>query len=361
MRNILRKQTNMNIYITATNDCKLDEIDKVIEILNQVPGELRFISDHPLTIEQIKHTIPNIDEQPLSQLTFNQFFDLANFYRIINRDVKANDIVTILTHIPNNRNWFSAFNNKNIFINCNDWEIYHEGDTNYSVAYQVVSNTFQSLLELDIQNYRNEPNIHIESKGCINDMCINKKEIRFKLLSAEICKSCLDKADEMKLSPERMYQIGEIIEICRKGIKSLRPNKNEVTPAKVFIDSNYNISIADRPIIMQPLPKTLFIFFLKHIEGVHFDKMEDYKDELKQIYIQVRGSNPRDNIITKLCLPDTLGGTFQVQKSNVNIAIRKSLNEDYAEFYFIDRIKEISEDFYKINISPDSINLDPRL
>lgn len=60
--------------------------------------------------------------------------------------------------------------------------------------------------------------------------------------------------------------------------------------SKIIITPKYEIILPDygnMPIEMSPLPKALFILFLKHEEGIYIKDMIDYKDELTEIYAHI--------------------------------------------------------------------------
>ncbi|MDR0828934.1 MAG: toll/interleukin-1 receptor domain-containing protein [Prevotellaceae bacterium] len=105
---------------------------------------------------------------------------------------------------------------------------------------------------------------------------------------------------------------------------------------------NYNYTIKlhkynDMKIEMAPLPKAVFILFLRHEEGIILKEISDYKDELTAIYqvINNRTTDEQENILNNK--------TNEKQEKNINKSIEKickqeSLNE------MITRIKEAFND-----------------
>ena len=93
-------------------------------------------------------------------------------------------------------------------------------------------------------------------------------------------------------------------------------NQN-VKMSRLRITRHYKILLVDydKEIKMGPLPKTVFLFFLRHPEGVMFSHLQDYKDELRNIYGRVctnddpqkmeqsisRLTDPFDNSICEKC------------------------------------------------------------
>ncbi len=87
--------------------------------------------------------------------------------------------------------------------------------------------------------------------------------------------------------------------------------------SRLRITRQYKILLVDydKEIRMGPLPKTVFLFFLRHPEGVMFSHLQDYKKELINIYERVctnddpqkmkesisRLTDPFDNSICEKC------------------------------------------------------------
>ena len=93
-------------------------------------------------------------------------------------------------------------------------------------------------------------------------------------------------------------------------------NQN-VKLSRLRVTRHYKIILVDydKEIKMGPLPKTVFLFFLRHPEGVMFSHLQDYRDELRDIYGRVcanddpkkmeesisRLTDPFDNSICEKC------------------------------------------------------------
>ena len=195
----------MKVHITSTPEFSSEIVKEVVSILNKTKGYLEFFFAEPLTYEEISLVNPKFKTpQSIASLTFDEFFGLCQGYRTItNRtlNIKKDDYVVMVTSIPNHKDWFSAFQEKSIFIYGREWEYYTKHDDRFGIAYEVVENIFQSQIELNINDVDNDPNIHIPSIGCIDDMCMDKVDVMFKLRTADICDSCIDRALEKKSKP----------------------------------------------------------------------------------------------------------------------------------------------------------------
>lgn len=89
---------------------------------------------------------------------------------------------------------------------------------------------------------------------------------------------------------------------------------------------------------MTPLPKAVFFLFLKHPEGILFKHLPDYKEELFEIYKNLKGrffdeaegrksiedvTNPLSNSINEKC-------------ARIREAFVSQFDEDFARWYYID-------------------------
>jgi hypothetical protein len=71
-------------------------------------------------------------------------------------------------------------------------------------------------------------------------------------------------------------------------LRCMVPIKGKLS--KIIITPKFEIVLPDfgnMPIEISPLPKALFLLFLKHEEGIYFKDLIDYKDELKEIYAHI--------------------------------------------------------------------------
>jgi len=88
---------------------------------------------------------------------------------------------------------------------------------------------------------------------------------------------------EMGFTDEEML---DIIKECR--------HKNHI-----LIDKNFRVFLVDndmQEVEMNPLSKTLFLFYLKHPEGVALKCLSDYKAELSHIYSRLTGRESVEDI-----------------------------------------------------------------
>lgn len=347
----------MNVHITSIPGFPTSVLNEVGLLLNQTPGELEFVIGKPLSVHQCSLKNPKFqNHETIESLNFDELFGLCDAYRAKN-DVTENEWVVLLTTIINTKNWFSAFNGRNIFIDALGWEYYTKRDDKYGISYQVVENIFQSLIELNIDNVFDEPNIHMEPIGCINDMCIPKKDVMFKLRTADICESCIKRAVEKNVNPLVLDHISRIIRNLRENFVNSQLIETRLTPEKLLIDSLRSVTIGEKSVTLDPLNKVVFIFFLQNLEGVETKHISMYSDELKRIYKEVR-DNPNLKTIDRMVAPEN--NTLRTVKRRLNLELVNQLGPNLAEYYILVRV-EIRDGLnkYKINLDKEYITIEP--
>lgn len=113
--------------------------------------------------------------------------------------------------------------------------------------------------------------------------------------------------------------------------------------SRIVISPKYEIVLPDygnKNIEMSPLPKAVFLLFLKHPEGLYFKDLVDYKDELHGIYEKITNrtssmvigdsidkvTDPTQNAINEKC-------------SRIREAFLKQMDERLAKSYYITGFK----------------------
>ena len=106
-----------------------------------------------------------------------------------------------------------------------------------------------------------------------------------------------------------------------------------VTEEGRIIMRDYN----NTEVLLEPMQRALYIFFLKHSEGVRFKEMPDYQKELIDIYRLV---SPRTSgimaryRISRLC--DPLRNTLNEQVARIKAAFISRWSESAVGDYLID-------------------------
>lgn len=108
---------------------------------------------------------------------------------------------------------------------------------------------------------------------------------------------------------------------------------------RVLITKDYRIILPDHEgmeLSLMPLPKTLFLFFLRHTEGVSLTAMENYTDELLDIYMKVSPRLDPEGMrqsIERVISLDT--NSFHTQKTRLSKALSRYFEESELGQYII--------------------------
>ncbi len=153
-------------------------------------------------------------------------------------------------------------------------------------------------------SFDNDP----ELKGALNEILdnIDKHCIRFSIKDERdfVCEEepqNPDFADEQFDVESRLLirEIEERIEKLRsKGIEtymldSMKLHYRKSALSRMHITKDYRIFLNDyfgMEIYMTPLPKAVYLLFLRHPEGIIFKHLPDYQQELREIYSRIKPS-----------------------------------------------------------------------
>lgn len=101
-------------------------------------------------------------------------------------------------------------------------------------------------------------------------------------------------------------------------------------------DKKIKLPDYDMEIVMGPLPKAIFLLFLKHTEGIIFKDLPDYRDELVKIYRDLRGGELSEGEIQSIMdVTDPTKNNINVNCHRIQEAFINMFDEDLAKKYYI--------------------------
>lgn len=117
--------------------------------------------------------------------------------------------------------------------------------------------------------------------------------------------------------------------------------------SRMVITKNYDIILPDyhdMAIKMEPLVKAVYILFLRHDEGILFKCLSDYREELYDIYVDIRkksnnnGAHLSEEKIRQSieALTNPLSNSINEKCARIRQAFTLQFDESLAESYFID-------------------------
>ena len=116
-------------------------------------------------------------------------------------------------------------------------------------------------------------------------------------------------------------------------------SKTNNTISRLVIDEKYRIFLPDfnnLEIELGPLPKTVFIFLLRHPEGVLFKDLRPHSKELKEIYTKVGNRLDMDQIDKSIKeLTDPRSNSINEKCSRIKEAFVSKIDDTIAKQYYV--------------------------
>ncbi len=308
----------------------------------------------------------NFNIRPLKIFSFPIFrrstkwgtlFKKCNKYRN-KHNIPDNEFVILLTEVSNTSNWFASLDEKlpyNGFIHTADWNHFIECQDSFPIAYEVIALILQKHL---FNNYSEiKESAHINPIGCINDLCLEKKDIVLKLRTADVCATCMKKLNE-KLTVAEIQHALNIMESLRTKMLYAQNFNQNVLLSNLLVDEKKRIwlpAFGNIEIRLRPLEKTLFLFYLQHPEGVGLSFLCDYKEELYEIYTQLSNLGSLKEMKVRIDdMTNTNSNSATEKISKIKACFIKAIGETLARHYYI---QGGNGEVKKINLNPTLIQL----
>ena len=147
--------------------------------------------------------------------------------------------------------------------------------------------------------------------------------------------------------PEEAYKLSrEIIERVEKlrkiGVNELIIRNLLIEgpkPSRLIVTKDYKLILSDynnKEIVMRPLPKAVFLLFLKHPEGIMFKRMLEWREELLELYCRCSGREPDEEIRQSVDkLTDPLNNSLNEKCSRIREAFLREMDDSIASHYYI--------------------------
>lgn len=380
----------MNVHLIKSPEYNSNDFQSVYELLSTFDGPLTFsVADIEFSVEEFEtfgtfYHRGNIDPDLKKKMIHNslknpwswdRFFSICQAYRD-RLNMQNSDFVIFLTERKNDMNWFGAFDeNNNAFIQTSDWNLYTSNNPKYPIAYEVVANVLRKLMtipekpvfmnwdpgvmmciQMKLPPGLSEKFFHRIPKGCINDLCQEKRQIILKLQTGNICKDCIDQLKSNKINPALLIQAKTIFNAIRTEFL-FQTEDPVLEPIPLIVDKRNKIFFPDQniEIRLNPIFKTLYLFFLSKPDGVTLAQLSDFTEELISIYRKIRPSASLEDSearIKNLCYPN--GDGFNPAKSRINKMITEILRDPLADFY---RISGERGEPYKITVPRNLVDI----
>ncbi len=294
------------------------------------------------------------------QLTWEDLFLICEKYRR-KYTVPENDLVFLLTDVSNDKNWFGSVDQKmrNVFIQTSNWSSFFgsEIDSRFPIAYEVVVWTLRIMMYRN--RYELSQQLHAQPKGCMMDFCEHKSQIVLKMRTADICGDCLDYIQKRDVNRTALNQILETMDGIRSNIlfreRSSVLNRPSRLEIRGYMKRIFLVDLGDLEVRLNPKEKTLFLFFLNHLEGVRIVDLMDHKAEILELYKRFsRASTPsliEDAV--DLMLQPTDGNINQVL-TRIRSKFKQTAGDSIAGYYTIEGARN---EVYKISLNRELVKV----
>lgn len=133
-----------------------------------------------------------------------------------------------------------------------------------------------------------------------------------------------------------------IIELRKRGVQLHLLNElveEQPTLSRLVITKDFRFFLPDynnMEITMSPLPKAVYLLFLKHPEGISFKQLRYYYTELLDIYKQISNRIIESNIESSIRdLTDPTKNSINEKCARIREAFLKQFDSVYAQHYYI--------------------------
>ena len=139
-------------------------------------------------------------------------------------------------------------------------------------------------------------------------------------------------AQEAKEAIDKLLLSGFSAEVIKGWLdQKVKLSRIRITKRNKILLVDYDIEVK-----MGPLPKTVFLFFLRHPEGMRFVDLQDYKQEIYDIYSRLAVSDDLDKIKRSVdLLTDPFDNSINEKCTMIKYAFQKVVKDDIASNYYV--------------------------
>jgi hypothetical protein len=362
------------IHLIRTEDVSRELYRDTLEILQRTGGPLSFPGDPseispddsdiedlpfnpevhgwqkevpPSLMEPDFHVSHNVNREWKPQaperikvVKWEKLFAICKDFRR-NQGIAAGEQVVLITRLANDLNWFSGSDKDgmNHFIHADQWDMFLPCDPRFPVAYEVTACVLRRLM---FDSYRDaESCMHRSPRGCVNDVCKEKKEIILKLRTGDICHDCLERIDQREIPAPVVDQVLRLFESIRTQMLFTERYRSTQRPSRLAVRGRdrriYFTDLANAELRLTPLEKTLYLLFLKEPDGLQSHELYDHRDWIRETYRTI--GNPRTVAEMENSISQLINRTENSASEKISRIKRKIIaltGEDLARHYLID-------------------------
>lgn len=197
---------------------------------------------------------------------------------------------------------------------------------------------------------QNLPMEEIAPSSCQSQSKVNKSFWRSRIpVERNLYEICDDIDDEVESAPKSSPELDLLAQEAKEAIDRLLLSgfsaevikgwlEPKVKLSRIRITKRFKIILVDydMEVKMGPLPKTVFLFFLRHPEGLRFVDLQDYRQEIYDIYSRLAVSDDLDKIKRSVdLLTNPFDNSINEKCTMIKYAFQKVVKDDIASNYYV--------------------------
>lgn len=206
------------------------------------------------------------------------------------------------------------------------------------------SNPFNKMSSFSGSLYETVNNDIAQDEDC--DMIVTDRDLHFRVTPQEVpLPERPEKTADQLFNEEMDKEAAEVKRLVNGLILKGFPAeiiktwlKEAVKLSRLRITRQFRILLVDydKEVIMRPLAKTVFLFYLRHPEGVQFSYLQDHAKELRMIYGHVSvNDNPQRMDASIASLINPFSNSICEKCAAVKGAFMSLIDDDIACNYYI--------------------------
>jgi hypothetical protein len=245
----------------------------------------------------------------------------------------------------------------NYFVQVTEWELFFgaEIEVSFILCYQVMAWLLKRKLFLSEEEVMNA--VHTKARGCMMDFCQNKRDITFKIRTADLCPDCLNIIKSKDVPFNFLNQVFSLWEEIRKNIVFReraeflnRTGRMIINPPKKTL---FFPDYGDIVVKLPPKEMTFYQLFISEPNGINMNSLIDHAKTLKDYYFKITGKDDIAATANIYAINDNVPSQLL---SNINRKLVGNLGKTLASCYIIERTYN---EPHKIRINREYVTLLP--
>lgn len=150
----------------------------------------------------------------------------------------------------------------------------------------------------------------------------------------------------------------DLIEEIRERVEKLRMRGvadhilekiffQRAAPSKLLVTHDYRLFLPDyknMEIKMEPLVKAVYLLFLRHPDGLMFKELPDYREELTEIYLQLKPNGLTERVQKSIeDVTNPLLNSINEKCARIRGAFLEQFDNHLAKYYYIDGMRAMQK------------------